>query len=381
MEDQKSSNNILIIVLGAALVIAVIAIAFMAGALLLGNGDEVAEATATPVGGDLPEPGVTVIPTSPPAPTEIVPTLVVPTPAPQAPTAEVIARDGVNIRTGPGTVYPSLGAAPLGSRGEVVGVSADREWWVVRVPGAPNNQGWVAAAFVTVANAENVPVIQAPPIPTPVATATATPLPGPTATALPEIFFAADRTRISAGETVRLTWAVQNVKAVFMYPVGANFADFPVVGQGTADVQPFINTTYELRVIKSNDATELRPINITVDNSLTNGRWVLLSISNGQNALVGVLPGTELTATFNPSGALNGSGGCNTYNSLFTAFDKTLRIDPPGSTQLSCELPEGVMQQEASFFNFLAQGRSFAISGNQLFIRDAGGQPILVFSR
>jgi heat shock protein HslJ len=77
----------------------------------------------------------------------------------------VLAPLGVNVRLGPGTNFPVLGVAPQGTEGEIVGVSEDGAWWVARVPAAPNEQGWVAAAYVEATNADSVPVMAAPPLP------------------------------------------------------------------------------------------------------------------------------------------------------------------------------------------------------------------------
>ncbi len=85
--------------------------------------------------------------------------------AAQTPSGRVTAQLGVNIRVGPGTQFPIVGVAPLGTEGEIVGVSADGQWWAARVPSAPNEQGWVAAAYVEASNADDVPVLPAPPLP------------------------------------------------------------------------------------------------------------------------------------------------------------------------------------------------------------------------
>jgi len=87
--------------------------------------------------------------------------------ADQTPSGRVTAALGVNIRTGPSTQYPAIGIAPLDATGEIVGRSADGQWWVASVPSAPNGQGWVAAAYVEASNAENAPVLPAPPLPQP----------------------------------------------------------------------------------------------------------------------------------------------------------------------------------------------------------------------
>lgn len=100
---------------------------------------------------------VPVVP-SPPKP----PVVEVPPPDPNAPTA--VALDAVNIRSGPGTGYPAYGVAAKGAKGEVIGVSEDKQWWVVKLPTTlvSDGMGWVSAAWVSTKNTENVPVIPAP---------------------------------------------------------------------------------------------------------------------------------------------------------------------------------------------------------------------------
>lgn len=83
----------------------------------------------------------------------------------EMPRGIVIAENGVNVRTGPGTEYELLGVAAPGTEGEIVGISEDGEWWVASVPGAPNDQGWIAAVYVETTNVENVSVISAAPLP------------------------------------------------------------------------------------------------------------------------------------------------------------------------------------------------------------------------
>ena len=85
------------------------------------------------------------------------------------PSGHVTATLGVNVRVGPGTQYPIVGIAPLDTEGEIIGKSADGQWWAAQVPSAPNEQGWVAAAYVEATDAENVPVLPAPPLPSQVA--------------------------------------------------------------------------------------------------------------------------------------------------------------------------------------------------------------------
>jgi heat shock protein HslJ/uncharacterized protein YraI len=361
MEKENSNNNkTIIIVLVVALVVALVAVVVLGAVLLTREpGDSETESGEVAT---LPPPAVTEHPTVEP-----------PTPEPAAPTAIVTAPKGVNVRTGPGTMYPVIGVAPMGARLEVVGVSADGTWWAIRLPGGVNEIGWVASEFVMVENAESVPVIIAPPTPTPRATATATPTPSP------EFEFTASRTTINAGETATLAWRVENVKAVYLYPVGDRFENYPVTGQGTKDVRPYITTSYELLVFNMDDSVSAERIEITVIGGLTSSRWLLQSYSSPSTGQRTPLPGTQLTARFGADGSLSGSAGCNSYNGTFTAFDQTLRIGTLSTSQALCSSPEGIMEQEGIFLQLMQQAAKMSISAGQLVVFDANGNQLLVF--
>ncbi len=110
-------------------------------------------------------PSLTPIPTMPiPTPDlHTIPVAVVPTPAVGEPSA--LAKTNTTIFSGPGNEYVVYSAFLSGSTARVTGVNADRTWWVINVPPAPDEQGWIAAEALTVSNADSVPVIAAPPVP------------------------------------------------------------------------------------------------------------------------------------------------------------------------------------------------------------------------
>ena len=353
-QGQKDNKNTIIIILIIVLALAVAGIIF----LLIANGS----------GGSESEDGE--LPPSPVATVEA--TLVPPTPEPGDPVARVISRAGVNIRTGPGLEYPVIGLAPFGTESEVVGVSQDGTWWVVNVPVSVNGQGWVSDEYVAVENGERVLVIPPPPTPTPAATAM------PTATPAPDINFSASRTTINAGESATLSWSVENITAVYVYPVGDSFENYPAVGQDSREVQPYITTTYELLTFNRDNTTSAERIEITVINGLTSGRWILQSYSPG-SSLKTPLPGTEITARFAANGDLSGSGGCNNYSGGFMAFDQTLRMRNISSSQVFCSAPEGIMEQEGEILALMNRSSRMTISAGQLEIFDGSGKRIMVF--
>jgi heat shock protein HslJ/uncharacterized protein YraI len=96
--------------------------------------------------------------------TNLGPGFSMPGPGEGVPTA--IAIEPINVRSGPGSQYSSYGVVSIGTSGQVIGISEDGEWWVVRVSieYAPDGRGWVKGEFVEVTNAENVPVIPTPPL-------------------------------------------------------------------------------------------------------------------------------------------------------------------------------------------------------------------------
>ena len=86
------------------------------------------------------------------------PELIPPTPAPDSPYA--VANAYVNVRSGPGTEYPSYGVAPPGSSAEIIGSSPDAAWWMIRVPTniSPDGSAWVSIDYVNAYNTDQLPV-------------------------------------------------------------------------------------------------------------------------------------------------------------------------------------------------------------------------------
>ncbi len=104
-----------------------------------------------------------------PIPTETIPLPPVdmPDPAPSGPSGT--ARVNVNVRTGPSMLFPILGTAQQGDRGEILGISPDNYWYAVKVPTTVVGTGtaWVAADYVDLSNptAGALPVITPPLLP------------------------------------------------------------------------------------------------------------------------------------------------------------------------------------------------------------------------
>ncbi|GAG81958.1 unnamed protein product, partial [marine sediment metagenome] len=64
------------------------------------------------------------------------------------------------ILSGPGDGYDSFGLLLAGQSVEVIGISSDNGWFVIRVPYVESGEGWVSADFVTVNNPEGIPIVE-----------------------------------------------------------------------------------------------------------------------------------------------------------------------------------------------------------------------------
>jgi hypothetical protein len=69
----------------------------------------------------------------------------------------------VNCRYGPSVAYSVIGGLDLGRQAEMLGRSADSQWWYVRNPSNPSTNCWLAASVTeTIGNVEALPVVEAP---------------------------------------------------------------------------------------------------------------------------------------------------------------------------------------------------------------------------
>lgn len=113
----------------------------------------------------------------PPSPTPPPPTPAEPTATATPEGVTVTVLQNMNVRSGPGTNYPVVGAGTAGQTTKVLGRNDDGTWLQVEYPSA-NGVGWVFAELVQVTgDAQGVAVAQAPPPPPPTATPVPTEVP------------------------------------------------------------------------------------------------------------------------------------------------------------------------------------------------------------
>ena len=88
--------------------------------------------------------------------------------SPTACSATIVANTNINVRSGPGTVYSTVGSIPSGGNAAIAGKNAEGTWWYINFAGGAGGHAWVGASVTT---ATCVPttlsVIAAPPTPRP----------------------------------------------------------------------------------------------------------------------------------------------------------------------------------------------------------------------
>ena len=109
--------------------------------------------------------------------------------------------------------------------------------------------------------------------------------------------------------------------------------------------------------------------------------WLATGFNNGNQAVVSVGFGAELSAYFGADARLTGSAGCNNYVAGFEAAAGKININSPAGTKKACPEPLGVMAQEAQYLKALESAATYRIDGDRLELRTADGALAASFAR
>ena len=298
-------------------------------------------------------------------------------------TGTITAPDGVFIRTGPGTDYPSVGAVPFDETGTIIGVSEDGEWWVFEAPvsaDTPDGQGWVSAQWVDATNAQSVPVISAPEL-EPALTGTTwqwvslTDPVGVTAVSNPEnytIVFNADGTAaikadcnqvganytsddgsisITLGPTTAAACGPDSLDQQYLAGLSNAAIYFFQEEDLFMDMQADGGT---LRFKASSGAAPAPPVGPD-DSGAIQFNLVSFGPVGAEQA---VIPDSTIMATFTDS-EVSGNAGCNDYTAALTPVNDFFSVGPIASTQKICNEPAGVMEQETAYLTALGATSGF----------------------
>jgi heat shock protein HslJ len=94
-----------------------------------------------------------------------------------------------------------------------------------------------------------------------------------------------------------------------------------------------------------------------------------------------LIEGTRITAVFEDDGTLSGSAGCNDYSGTFSRDRGALKISSLSATEMACESPAGVMEQEQAFLEALPLATGYAVEGTGLTLLTREGTIVATFTR
>lgn len=170
---------------------------------------------------------------------------------------------------------------------------------------------------------------------------------------------------------------MQNIQAVWVYPVGQPYTQFPATGQGSRQVCPQQTTTYEMRVLLRDGTVQTQQITIQVlipSNPLVNTGWVVTSLYG-----VAPLPSAIPNLFFNDNGQVSAFGGCNNFSGPYQVSGELVNVGPLFGTQIACA--EDINNQEATYLNAIQSAVTFEMTLDTLILRDGFGQEVVRLTR
>ena len=105
--------------------------------------------------------------------------------------------------------------------------------------------------------------------------------------------------------------------------------------------------------------------------------WVLTSL-NGNSPV----EDSTITLAFHNEDEISGNAGCNYYGARYITSGNDSSISARGidKTDMDCDVPEYVMQQEDAYFEALRNAAAYRVMGDRLEIKDTAGETILTFA-
>ena len=297
------------------------------------------------------------------------------------PTGTVNAPDGIFLRTGPGTQFPSVGTAAQGDSGALVGVSEDGLWYAIAAPGLADGQVWGAAEFIDAAGAE-LPVMAAPALPDSLVgrtwawleTTTPEETIGAADPARYTVDFLADGTAAIQADCNRVVAAyTTDGQSITITPGPSTLAACPDDSQADVFLSQLSNAATfffrndELFIDQFASAGTMRFVSLAaVSGPVTgpvdgpSGRTFRVVSFGPTGAEQMVIEGTEITALFDEAGGtVSGTAGCNSYSGDLRTPSGAFSIGPLASTAMACVEPAGIMEQEAAFLAALSAATSY----------------------
>lgn len=103
--------------------------------------------------------------------------------------------------------------------------------------------------------------------------------------------------------------------------------------------------------------------------------WNVTEHNNGRQAVVSLLPNTQITMSFE-KGMVSGSAGCNTFRASYSVKANRITIGSPATTRKACA--DDVMAQEHAFLTALKSATRWTIDGGMLDMHRADDERVLM---
>lgn len=139
-----------------------------------------------------------------------------------------------------------------------------------------------------------------------------------------------------------------------------------LVACGGADSDSVEDSSHELETEPPADSIEDSVGNDPLDGT----SWVLMAYRKTKP-----IPGTTITATFE-DGRVHGSASCNSYSASYQVSGDTITIGAIALTMMVCPEPEGIMEQETVFLEFMQDALTFRFIDGQLQIFRSDGEAL-----
>jgi heat shock protein HslJ len=115
---------------------------------------------------------------------------------------------------------------------------------------------------------------------------------------------------------------------------------------------------------------------------LTGSEWMSTGYNNGAQAVVSPILETTMTIQFTEDGTAKGSSGCNTYSMTYETDEAGgMTFGAISVTEMACEDPPGVMEQERLFLEALSEVATYELQGDLLTLRWEDGAAAATFVR
>lgn len=103
---------------------------------------------------------------------------------------------------------------------------------------------------------------------------------------------------------------------------------------------------------------------------LSGASWELYAIGK-----TSPIAGRAITIEFD-DGGVSGSAGCNSYGGSYQVNGEKIAFSQVFATLMACPEPEGLMEQETMFLQFLGNAQRFEMADGQLQIFRSAGEAL-----